>query len=120
MSDNNIDYNKKLIEFMNYLEGRFTEESNSSDKYPDRYSVKMIKGRRFDKIVYDNKYDFNYIHCFVERNTGNIYKPASWRGPNTKGNCIRGSIYEKESFKNADRFGGWLYLESSNVARWHR
>ena len=64
--------------------------------------------------------DFNYIESFLERNTGNIYKPASWRGQNTKGNCIRGSIYEKESFKNADRFGGWLYLESSNGARWHR
>ncbi len=99
MNSNNTDYNKKLIEFMNYLENRFTEESNTRDTYPDKYSIKMIKGRRFDRIVYDNKFDFNRIHCFVERNTGNIYKPAGWRSPNTKGNCIRGSIYDKETLK---------------------
>lgn len=57
MNSNNTDYNKKLIEFMNYLENRFTEESNTRDTYPDKYSIKMIKGRRFDRIVYDNKFD---------------------------------------------------------------
>ena len=114
MSDNNIDYNKKLIEFMNYLEGRFTEESNSSDKYPDRYSVKMIKGRRFDKIVYDNKYDFNYIHCFVERNTGNIYKPASWKSPHTKYVRFDLRIINDRAKLHDPNFTGWaggyLYL----------
>ncbi len=71
----NMSYDKTLIEFMNYLEDRFTEESNSRDRFPDKYSIRMVKGRRFDKIVHDNKYDFNRIHCFVERDTGNIYKP---------------------------------------------
>ena len=75
--DYTIDYDKKIIDFMNYLEVKFTEESNRID----RYSVRVIKGRRFDRIVYDNNYDFNRIHCFVERDTGNIYKPAGWRAP---------------------------------------
>ena len=103
--DYTIDYDKKIIDFMNYLEVKFTEESNRID----RYSVRVIKGRRFDRIVTDSKYTYNYIHCFVERKTGNIYKPASRKSPNTKGFAIRGSIYDKETFKNADRFGSWLY-----------
>ena len=105
MSETNIDYSKKIIDFMNYLEVKFTEESNRTD----RYSVRVIKGRRFDRIVTDSKYTYNYIHCFVERKTGNIYKPASRKSPHTKGFAIRGSIYDKETFKNADRFGSWLY-----------
>ena len=71
--DYTIDYDKKIIDFMNYLEVKFTEESNRID----RYSVRVIKGRRFDRIVTDSKYTYNYIHCFVERKTGNIYKELS-------------------------------------------
>ena len=68
---------------MNYLEVKFTEESNRID----RYSVRVIKGRRFDRIVTDSKYDYNHIHCFVERKTGNIYKPAGWRAPTHRSCC---------------------------------
>ena len=50
------------------------------------------------------------IHCFVERTTGDIYKPASWKTPYTKGNnAIRGNIYDKSSFEKTDLHGGWLY-----------
>jgi len=50
------------------------------------------------------------IHCFVERTTGDIYKPATWRAPFTKGkNCIRGNIYDSSSFQKTDLHGGWLY-----------
>ena len=50
------------------------------------------------------------IHCFVERTTGDIYKPATWRAPFTKGkNCIRGNIYDTSTFQKTDLHGGWLY-----------
>ena len=50
------------------------------------------------------------IHCFVERTTGDIFKPATWRAPFTKGkNCIRGNIYDSSSFQKTDLHGGWLY-----------
>ena len=50
------------------------------------------------------------IHCFVERTTGDIYKPASWKTPYTKGNnAVRGNIYDKSSFEKTDLHGGWLY-----------
>ena len=50
------------------------------------------------------------IHCFVEKSTGVIFKPATWRAPFTKGkNCIRGNIYDSSSFKKTDLHGGWLY-----------
>ncbi len=70
---------------------------------PD-YSVK--KGRRFDKVISENS-----VYCFVEKDTGNIYKPASWRAPYLKGeNAIRASIYNKKTYEKAGPYGGWLYI----------
>ena len=70
---------------------------------PD-YSVK--KGRRFDKVVSDNS-----VYCFVEKDTGNIFKPASWRAPYLKGeNAVRASIYNTKTYEKADTYGSWLYI----------
>tara|TARA_B100000287_G_scaffold363820_1_gene357732 strand:+ start:444 stop:866 length:423 start_codon:yes stop_codon:yes gene_type:complete len=50
------------------------------------------------------------IHCFVEKTTGNIFKPAGWKSPYTKGNnAIRGNIYDSSTFEKTDLHGGWLY-----------
>ena len=50
------------------------------------------------------------IHCFVEKSTGDIFKPATWKMPYTKGNnAIRGNIYDASSFEKTDLHGGWLY-----------
>ena len=52
------------------------------------------------------------IHCFVESTTGDIYKPAGWKAPYTKGNnCVRGNIYDTSSFQKTDLHGGWLYAK---------
>ena len=52
------------------------------------------------------------IHCFVEKTTGDIFKPAGYKAPYTKGkNCVRGNIYDKSSFKKTDMHGGWLYAK---------
>ena len=54
------------------------------------------------------------IHCFVEKTTGDIYKPATWRAPYTKGNnAVRGNIYNASTFERTDLHGGWLYDGSS-------
>ena len=52
------------------------------------------------------------IHCFVEKSTGDIFKPAGYKAPYTKGkNCIRGNIYDASSFQKTDMHGGWLYAK---------
>ena len=50
------------------------------------------------------------IHCFVEKTTGNIFKPAGYKTPYTKGNnAVRGNIYDSSTFEKTDMHGGWLY-----------
>ena len=52
------------------------------------------------------------IHCFVEKETGNVFKPATWRAPYIKGkNAVRGNIYDLSCIPdNANMCGGWLYI----------
>ena len=59
-------------------------------------------------LVHDTR---GSIHCFVEKQTGNIFKPATWRAPMLKGNCIRGNIYDASTFEKTDLYGGWLYAK---------
>ena len=50
------------------------------------------------------------IHCFVDSKTGDIYKPAGWRAPYTKGNnAVRGNIFNASTYQKTDLHGGWLY-----------
>ena len=61
------------------------------------------------KILVDKK---GSIHCFVEKTTGDIFKPAGYKAPYTKGNnCVRGNIYDKSTFEKTDMHGGWLYAK---------
>tara|TARA_Y100000401_G_scaffold90286_1_gene75863 strand:+ start:32 stop:454 length:423 start_codon:yes stop_codon:yes gene_type:complete len=61
------------------------------------------------KILVDKK---GSIHCFVEKTTGDIFKPAGYKAPYTKGkNCVRGNIYDSSSFEKTDMHGGWLYAK---------
>ena len=74
-----------------------------------------------NKILYDengvemktlHKDTKGSIHCFVEKTTGDIFKPAGYKAPYTKGkNCIRGNIYDSSTFEKTDMHGGWLYAK---------
>ena len=83
---------------------------------------KYIKVKQFQKNWHTNynddgtktKYlvggDSGAIHCFVEKSTGNIFKPAGWKTPYLKGmNAVRGNIYDESTFEKTDMHGGWLY-----------
>ena len=100
------------------------------DKFSHMHSVTfgVDGGRKYIKVKsFQKNWNTNYnddgtitktlvggdngsIHCFVERTTGDIYKPATWKMPYTKGNnSIRGNIYDASSFEKTDLHGGWLY-----------
>ena len=84
--------------------------------------VKYIKVKSFEDKIMTN-YDENgveikklhkdtrgSIHCFVEKTTGDIFKPAGYKAPYLKGkNCVRGNIYDESTFQKTDMHGGWLY-----------
>jgi len=92
-----INYDTAMKSFITHM-----NMNCSSNGY---YTFTVNKGRRFDKVISNRS-----VHCFVEKETGHIFKPASWSSPQLKTKIpVRGSIYNIDSYKNADTHGGWLY-----------
>ena len=102
---------KKMLDFMK--KSAYKQYKKSFDTYIKMntwlYPKVLKKGRTFDKIVSVRNNAPNKAQSadfFVHRETGDIYKAASWSSP-AKGR--RGSIFEPNTYKHYDIHGGWLY-----------
>ena len=105
--DNKDDYSSALSKMVHRIDeqyGKYYEKTLTNLTYEP---VEIKSGRRFDKLIQGSS-----VYCFVEKDTGNVYKPASWRAPYTKGNTpVRGSIYDTSTYWDKElRHGGWLYV----------
>ena len=117
-------FDKAMAVFCNQLTENSIPEVERFD-FMNSVTFKPCGGRKYIKVKYfTDKYETNWetmekkvlvdkngsIHCFVDRTTGDIYKPQTWRAPYTKGkNCVRGNIYDSSTFEKTDMHGGWLY-----------
>ena len=85
---------------------------------------KVYTGKRYYKIVqqefetwekskYYGQYRDGSVHCFVDKETGDVYKPASWSAP---AKHIRFTFQNVNHLKfllnpdNVDWAGGYLYI----------
>ena len=82
---------------------------------------KVKTGKKFYKIVqmeFDtfqnrNEYREGSVHAFVDKKTGQVYKPASWQAPAKHVRFDLRIIREREflfNYKNTGWAGGYLYL----------
>ena len=82
---------------------------------------KIKTGKKFYKIVqmnFDtfqnrNEYREGSVHAFVDKQTGQVYKPASWAAPAKHVRYDLRIIKEREflfNSNNTDWAGGYLYL----------
>ena len=83
---------------------------------------RFIEGKKYYKVVmqeFDTFQDKNEwrdttVHSFVNKNTGDVFKPASWKAPATK--HVRYSFCNMTDFKmlldpiQLDWAGGYLYM----------
>ena len=115
-----------MLKFCTKLEQDAKEYIDKFD-FMDSVQFKPCGGRKYIKVKsFTTNVDTNHetgkktllkdmngsIHCFVERTTGDIFKPAGWRAPYLKGkNCVRGNIFDTSSFQKTDMHGGWLYAK---------
>ena len=96
-------------------------EENYKQRYPNSSHDKEFKmqlGRRYWKIL---QWDFDRdgvkysesVHAFVDRNTGEVYKPASYKSPAKIVRYDLRLIKDRASLHNpnfTDWAGGYLYL----------
>ena len=96
----------KFIETIDVNSKKFYNKIGLTNLLENPEIIKVNKGRRFDKIVRGTS-----VYCFVEKDTGYIFKAASWRAPQLKTKKpVRGSIYETSTYENkVGAHGSWLY-----------
>ena len=87
-------------------------EQNYELRYPnssDPVTFSMESGRKYWKINHNG----GGVHAFVDKKTGEVYKPASWRGPAKYVRYDLRLIKDREQLHNpyhTDWAGGYLYL----------
>ena len=120
-------FDEAMVNFLIKLEEN-CEEYVAKFKHMDKVTFSVSGGRKYLKVKsYEDRINTEYnddgtttktlvkdtrgsIHCFVDSKTGDIYKPAGWKAPYTKGNnAVRGNIFDTTTFEKTDLHGGWLY-----------
>ena len=68
-------------------------------------------GRKYHKIVMEYDNGSRSVHAFIDKKTGDVFKPASFKAP------AKGARYNvlniqsrEEMFERADWAGGYLYI----------
>jgi hypothetical protein len=79
---------------------------------PDRaYKFYIESGRKYHKLIMETESGSRSVHAFVDKKTGDVYKPASFKAP-AKG--VRYNLLRIESreqcYQRADWAGGYLYM----------
>ena len=94
-----LDWTKELV---TRLQADYDANSTSG-----RYKFEIQTGRKYHKIYCKNQ----GVHAFVNKTTGEVYKPASYKAPAKHVRYDLRIINDRERcFSNADWAGGYLYL----------
>ena len=72
----------------------------------------ITNGRKYAKVVSsDTSGNQNFVFCFIDRKTGNVYKAATWKAP---AKHVRYTITDEESAQElahkSDAYGSFLYM----------
>lgn len=74
------------------------------------YKFYIESGRKYHKLIMETGAGSRSVHAFVDKKTGEVYKPASFKAPakHVRFNLLL--IKDREwLFENADWAGGYLY-----------
>ncbi len=87
-------------------------EQNYQLRYPNSntsVTFTMKFGKKYIKVIQDD----SSVHSFVDKNTGEVYKPASWKSPAKHVRYDLRLISDRaklHDIKFTDWAGGYLYI----------
>lgn len=96
------------LQLCQILQDSFNNRYNGAvHGYSSKCEFRINEGRRYLRVVQVCDYQ-QRAHCFIDRNTGDVYKAASWTQP-AKG--VRFNILKDLEVlrQRADYAGGYLY-----------
>ena len=95
-------------------------EENYNLRYPDSSApikFRMEFGRKYIKVIQQDLRDGDYrdggVHAFIDKKTGEVYKPASWKSPAKIVRYDLRLISHRQKLHDPDYTdwaGGYLYL----------
>ena len=101
LSERVLDWTEELV---TRLQEDYDRQYKNSSQ-PCKFSI--TTGRKYHKIL-DRK---GSVHAFVNKETGEVFKPASWNAPAKHVRYdLRRIKQRRECFMNADWAGSYLYL----------
>ena len=118
--DSIASYKRMAMTDSGYATKRLEEIENGT---ANLYKFVVQKGRKYLKIInqqFDDmgpnpsyEYRNGSVHAFIDRETGDVYKPASWNKP---AKHVRYNLLERSDrnflfdWKNVGWAGGYLYM----------
>lgn len=85
------------------------EMSAQGKMYDKVFSVS--NGRKYAKVISSAGENQNFVFCFIDRKTGDVYKAATWKSPAKN---VRYTITDEESAQElahkSDAYGSFLYI----------
>tara|TARA_B100000424_G_C22537838_1_gene306842 strand:- start:8 stop:385 length:378 start_codon:yes stop_codon:yes gene_type:complete len=96
---------QNVLKWTNQLVDRLQDSYGRAGGREGEFSI--VSGRKYYKIVQRS----GGVHAFVDKKTGQVYKPASWKSPAKHVRYDLRIINNREYLlKNADWAGGYLYM----------
>lgn len=128
IAENVVKYTQMLIEALkqNYVEysirghQKFANDADTQEYHqrkidelkngdcPIDYVIES--GKKYHKVVFVDGGGSRSVHCFIDKQTGEVYKSASWKSPAKSVRYDLRLITDREYvLKNCDWSGGYLY-----------
>ncbi len=106
-NDIQLNIRKYTLMLCDCLTDDFTRRHPKSDPY----KFYIESGRKYHKIVMETESQSKSVHAFVDKKTGEVYKPASYKAP---AKIVRFNLLNiasrEQCFARADWAGGYLYV----------
>ncbi len=107
--DNKVAVLEAIAEFIEFINAR--NVTFLAERHPGLTpeTFEMDGGRKYIRIVTCGSH--RHVHCFIDAQTGGVYKAASWKAPALNGE--RYNLLDEESFAELkakwDPYGSYLY-----------
>ena len=104
-TNNVLRYSEMLCEAL------LTDFKRVNNRRSDDYKFYIESGRKYHKLIMETGAGSRSVHAFIDKKTGEVYKPASFKAP---AKIVRYNLLSEMSrekcFERCDWAGGYLYI----------
>jgi len=104
MRNYNMSLATALIGLKDVIMADYAKFLKEIDGSVDKFGVEFEIGKKYVKVVTISGGGSRSVHCFVEKETGSIWRAASWKAPAR--NFIRGNVFDQKTYIDRIRWTG--------------